>query len=276
MSSFAAGTGHEIRNDVYYYTNQIVNVIFIGDKNKWVLIDTGMPKSADTIMSVAEKRFGKDNAPAAIVLTHGHFDHVGNVVELVRKWDVPVYAHILEYPYLTGAKSYPEPDTSVEGGLLAKLSFIYPHESINISEVIKRLPVNRKLPALNGWEWIHTPGHSPGHVSLFRKSDRTLIAGDAFVTVRADSFYKVLIQKTELNGPPRYLTTDWAEARKSVEKLAALNPEIAITGHGPAMEGLDLRAGLNKLANEFDTLAVPEHGKFVKDKPDNTNSNTNN
>jgi glyoxylase-like metal-dependent hydrolase (beta-lactamase superfamily II) len=267
MSSFAAGTGHQVCSDVYYYTNQIVNVIFIGDKHNWILVDTGMPKSAEAIISAAQKRFGKNSRPSAIVLTHGHFDHVGNVVKLVQEWKVPVYAHILEHPYLTGVKAYPEPDTSVEGGLLAKMSFIYPHEPINISEVLRPLPDDHHVPSVTGWEWIHTPGHCPGHVSLFRKSDGTLIAGDAFVTVQADSFYKVLVQKKEINGPPRYFTTDWVEAKKSVEKLSALNPEIAITGHGAAMEGHELRIGLRKLVNEFETLAVPEHGKFVKGRP---------
>jgi glyoxylase-like metal-dependent hydrolase (beta-lactamase superfamily II) len=88
-------------------------------------------------------------------------------------------------------------------------------------------------------------------VSFFRESDRTLIAGDAFVTVRTDSFYKVIIQKEEINGPPRYFTTDWDAAFESVKKLEALKPEIAITGHGPAMEGEELRSGLKELVDDF-------------------------
>ena len=50
---------------------------------------------------LTKERFGENNKPKAIVLTHGHFDHVGAVVDLVRKWDVPVYAHEAELPYLT-------------------------------------------------------------------------------------------------------------------------------------------------------------------------------
>lgn len=264
MTSFESGTGHAVRSDVYYYTNQIVNLIFAGTEEHWVMIDTGMPKSGKEIIAVAEKRFGAQFPPSAIMLTHGHFDHVGNVVELVEKWDIPVYAHPLEFPYLTGKKPYPEPDSSVEGGLLAKMSFIYPHEPIDISPVLREFPSDNTVPGLQGWKWIHTPGHSEGHVSFFRESDRTLVAGDAFVTVRTDSFYRVLVNDKEINGPPRYLTTDWKAARESVQKLASLRPDLAITGHGPFMSGEELHEGLAELANQFDELAVPEHGKYVK------------
>src|SRR4051812_17606373 len=87
---------------VAYYTNQIVNLVMIGDPDEqWVLVDAGMPKSAHEIIRVAEKRYGENIAPAAIILTHGHFDHVGSIVGLLEKWHVPVYAHPLEFPFLT-------------------------------------------------------------------------------------------------------------------------------------------------------------------------------
>lgn len=262
----ASGKGHEIAPDVYYYTNQIVNVIFIGkpgDRN-WVLVDAGMPHSADELIRVAQERFG-DHKPAAIILTHGHFDHVGSIVGLLEKWHVPVYAHLLEKPFLTGKQAYPDPDATVEGGMLAKMSFIYPHKPIDITEALHEIPLmDHAVPHLPGWKWLHTPGHSPGHISLFRESDRMLIAGDAFITVRADSFYKVLMNKTEVNGPPRYLTTDWKAAKSSVEKLALLHPFTVITGHGTAVSGDELKEGLAKLVTEFDTMAIPDHGKYVK------------
>lgn len=268
MTSVSSGKGREVCNDVFYYTNQIVNVIMIGKpgSEKWVLIDAGMPKSGEEIKKVAEERFGKGNKPAAIILTHGHFDHVGGLVHLVKEWKVPVYAHPLEFLYLVGEKRYPEPDTSVEGGLLAKISSVYPIEPINVSEVLQEIPKTGGLPWLPDWKWIHVPGHSPGQIALFREKDRVLIAADAFVTVKQDSLYKVLVQKTEIHGPPVYLTTNWEMARDSVKKLAALKPEYAITGHGSAMEGKELKEGLEDLANNFEEKAVPSHGKFVRNE----------
>lgn len=266
MTSVSGGEGREVAKDIYYYTTQIANLVFVGSTGsaEWVMVDAGMPKHAKAIIEEAADRFG-NISPSAIVLTHGHFDHVGSIVDLLEEWQVPVYAHPFEFPFLTGQMSYPKPDTSVEGGMLAKLAFMYPREPIDITPVLKPLPHDGSVPFLNGWRWIHTPGHSPGHISLFRECDGMLIAGDAFVTVRQDSLYDVLLQKEEINGPPRYLTTDWQDAWNSVKALEALNPLTAVTGHGTAMEGEALQAGLKKLVNEFDTLAIPKHGKYVTD-----------
>lgn len=265
MTSITSRSGEEAANDVYFYTDQIVNITFIGfpKKGNWVLIDAGLPNAAAEIRAAAEKRFGENSKPAAIILTHGHFDHVGGLIDLIKEWNVPVYAHELELPYLTGEKSYPKPDSTVEGGLLARISGVYPNEPINVGDAVKALPDDNSVPGLDDWKWIHTPGHSPGHVSFYRESDATLISGDAFITVRQDSLYNVLMQTAEVNGPPRYLTTDWQAAKKSVEKLAKLKIDTVIPGHGYMMEGEELRKGLDKLVKEFNQLAVPDYGRYV-------------
>ncbi|MGF7088165.1 glyoxylase-like metal-dependent hydrolase (beta-lactamase superfamily II) [Kroppenstedtia sanguinis] len=267
MTSILSGTGQEVLPDLYCYTDQIVNVVLVGNPDQgdhWVLVDTGMPDTTNRIVDIAEKRFGKNSPPQAIILTHGHFDHVGTVVDLVEKWGVPVYAHEAELPFLTGKLSYPEPDGSVEGGLVAKLSPLFPNESVNLGSHVSALPGDSKIPHMQGWRWIHTPGHAPGHISLFRDQDRSLIAGDAFITVKQDSLYKVTTQEKEINGPPRYFTTDWDLARESVEKLAALKPTVAVTGHGQPLSGKELTEGLDQLVKEFDTRAVPDYGRYVK------------
>lgn len=264
MTSAASGNGVEVRPDLYYYTNQIVNVVMIGSPGEqWVLVDAGMPKCGAEIKDVAEDRFGKGSRPQCIILTHGHFDHVGGLVHLLEEWQVPVYVHPKEFPYLTGLQAYPEPDATVEGGLLAKLASIYPHEPVDVSAYLQSMPADHTVPHLPGWEWIGTPGHSAGHISLYRETDRALISGDAIVTVRQDSLYKVLFQIAELNGPPRYLTTDWTAAEQSVNKLYALKPDILISGHGKAMTGADLRAELGYLNDNFQEVAVPKHGKYI-------------
>ncbi|MFD1038281.1 MBL fold metallo-hydrolase [Virgibacillus byunsanensis] len=267
MTSITSGTGQEVKSDLYYYTDQIVNIGFIGNPTEgdWVLVDAGLPKAAPEIRSVVVDRFGRKSRPSAIILTHGHFDHVGGLLELIEEWDVPVYAHELEMPYLTGEKSYPEPDSTVEGGILAKISPMYPNQPINLSNVVKALPEDNSVPGLEEWKWVHTPGHTPGHVSFYRENDGVLISGDAFITVRQDSFYNVLMQNAEVNGPPRYLTTDWQEAWESVKTLAELQPKMVVSGHGPSMNGEKLTNGLTKLVQDFDQLAIPDYGKYVND-----------
>jgi glyoxylase-like metal-dependent hydrolase (beta-lactamase superfamily II) len=266
MTSIGSGVGIAVLPDIYCYTDKIVNLVLVGNPNKsgdFVLIDTGMPKSADEIKEMVEDRFGEGAIPKAIVLTHGHFDHVGSVAELLEKWQIPVYAHELELPFLTGQRDYPPGDPNVDSGLVAKMSPMFPNHGIDISTHVQVLPADGMVPNMPNWKWVHTPGHTPGHISLFREQDRALIAGDAFVTVKQESLYKVMTQTQEISGPPKYYTTDWDAAFESVKTLEALKPQVAVTGHGLPMSGEDLSENLNYLVEHFNEIGRPDSGKYV-------------
>jgi glyoxylase-like metal-dependent hydrolase (beta-lactamase superfamily II) len=258
----------EITSDVGCLRTAFVNLYFFGRPDardrEWVLIDAGLPGFAGAIARAAERRFGKHARPAAIVLTHGHFDHVG-ALRLAERWDVPIYAHSLELPYLTGLSAYPPPDPSVGGGV-ARMSPLFPRGPFDFRPRVSSLPQDGSVPGMPGWIWIHTPGHTPGHVSLFRERDRTLIVGDAFVTTRQESLLYALTQAIEMHGPPAYYTPDWGTAWGSVELLAGLKPEIAATGHGRPMRGAGMRIELQHLASEFGRRALPRQGRYV-DRP---------
>lgn len=240
--------------------------------DSWVLVDAGLKGHGDKIKRMAEDIFGKGTKPSAIVLTHGHFDHVGALEELLTHWDVPIYAHYLELPYLKGVSSYPPPDPMVGGGLMSLLSFMYPKKPKDFGKSVHRLAVNGTIPVLPEWQFIHTPGHSPGQIALFRESDRTLISADAFVTTKQESVFSVITQKQVLSGPPKYFTIDWIAAKESVEKLLALKPNIAATGHGYPMYGEELTNALSSLAENFEEEAVPVYGRYVKE-PARANKN---
>jgi glyoxylase-like metal-dependent hydrolase (beta-lactamase superfamily II) len=245
----------------------IVNAYFVGDRDKsssFVLVDAGVgPTAADRIRQAAERFYGSAARCECIVLTHGHFDHVGGVVELAREWDVPVYAEEMELPYLTGNSDYPPPDPTVGGGLMARLSRFYPRWPVDLGDRVHALPEDGTVPGLPDWRWIHTPGHTAGHISLFRHSDGAMIVGDAFVTTNQQSAISVLTQHQRVHGPPTYYTQDWTAARSSVRKLAALRPSVAATGHGIPMHGQRLQWELQELARDFDHLAIPSHGRYV-------------
>ncbi len=231
----------------------------------WVLIDTGLPGSAHKIKKHADEVFGPANPPVAILMTHAHFDHAGSLEELLKAWpDVAVYAHPLELPYLTGRSAYPPPDPTVGRGLLSYLSFIYPKHPYDVGDRVHPLPPDGSVPGLPGWRWLPTPGHTPGHVSFFREQGNVLVAGDAFTTVFEESGWATLTQKQVVHGPPAYFTPDWDAARDSVALLAHLDPEVAATGHGIPMHGDLLRAQLTQLAAQFDTLARPKMGRYVR------------
>lgn len=231
----------------------------------WVLVDAGLKWSAGKIKKMAAYLFGADSRPQAIILTHGHFDHTGAIQSLSEEWDVPVYVHFMEIPYVTGKSSYPPPDPTVGGGIMAYMSSIYPKSPINIWSKVNVLPADGTVPGLEGWKYLHTPGHTPGHVSLYRASDHVLIAGDAFVTTQAESGVAVMMQKKKVSGPPKYFTCDWQAAEQSVKTLHALEPKIVATGHGQPMFGAELRQQLNSLAQNFATEAVPEKGRYVNE-----------
>lgn len=259
---------HEITSDLAYRRLVLVNVVFYGPPDAgdrgWVLIDAGIPATKGRIKETAEARFGAGARPSAIVLTHGHFDHVGVLEDLAEEWDVPVYAHPLEKPYLDGSAAYPAPDPSVGGGLMARISPLYPTKPVDVSGRLHLLPDDGAVPPMKGWRWVHTPGHSPGHISLWREADRTLVIGDAFVTTAQESAYAVAMQEPELHGPPMYLTVDWDAARASVQALAGLAPERVITGHGRPLQGPEMRRALDTLARDFDIIALPESGRYVE------------
>ncbi|HUS03533.1 MAG TPA: MBL fold metallo-hydrolase, partial [Chitinophagaceae bacterium] len=231
----------------------------------WVLVDAGLKWSAPKIKKMARQLFG-DSKPSAIILTHGHFDHVGSLEKLIEEWNVPVYAHYLEIPYLTGKSSYPPPDPSVGGGLMSLMAWAYPSSPINIWNHVNVLPENCGVPGLPEWKFLHTPGHTAGHISLYRESDGVLIAGDAFVTTKAESAISTMLQLRSVSGPPKYFTTDWTQARQSVKDLMKLEPEIVAAGHGKPMQGSEVRRLLHKLSERFYELAVPSSGRYI-DEP---------
>jgi len=249
-----------IAPDVGWLPISFVNVYFLGRPGgSWVLVDAGLPGRANQIIDAAAARFSGGVRPEAIVLTHGHFDHAGSAAALAEYWNVPIYAHRLEIPYLTGKSDYPPPDPTV-GGAMAFLSRFTPNSGRNLTGRIQELRPN-EVPAAAGWEWLATPGHSPGHISLFRSSDRVLIAGDAFATMNMDSWSGLITGRKTLARAGAPFNTDWAATRFSVKELAKLRPNVVGCGHGIPRCDSELPARLERFADRF---RAPRHGRYVR------------
>ena len=252
-----------VADEVFQLETLMVNVYFVRDRTsgQWALIDTGLPGYARAIRRAGEQLFGI--SPAAILLTHGHFDHVSGLPTLAEQWGVPVYAHPLELPYLTGRSKYPPPDPTVGGGVQSWISVLLPRGPVDLGSRVRVLPMNGIVPGLPEWQWLLTCGHTAGHVSFFREGDRALIAGDAVVTTKQESLIGAMFQRpTFVWRPPAYFTSDWTSARRSVETLAALEPEVLATGHGRAMYGPEMRRELRDLADRFETY-MPASGRYI-------------
>jgi glyoxylase-like metal-dependent hydrolase (beta-lactamase superfamily II) len=239
----------------------IVNAYIIGEAGgPWVLVDTGTPGNVEKVRAAAHERFGAGAKPEAIVPTHGHADHSGSAAELSDSWGVPVYAHRLELPFLTGLSAYPPPDPTV-GGPFALMSRFMPRKPVHLGEErVRELPAGGEVPGMAGWRWIHTPGHTPGHVCLFHREDRALLAGDALATVDADSFSGMLRRKQKISRPATPVTLDWNAAERSVREMASLRPRVLAPGHGEPMEGSAVAEELAAFAEDF---AAPKHGRYV-------------
>ena len=200
------------------------NVYFVQSGEIWVLVDTAWRGRAELIMGAAETVFGVGARPRAIVLTHVHPDHAGSAADLARMWGVTMYAHNDELPL---------PPSGRIIGALAQVErrWMFPSGQDGLSPIDPKVGV----PGLSDWQVIPTPGHTPGHLALFREGDRALISGDAVLTVDLNSLGDAMSQRHTLGGPPRFATWNWRAATASVSELARLEPNVLAPGHGRPM-----------------------------------------
>ena len=265
---------HEIAPDVYCLGPRgrtQTNVYLVRSGSSWALIDAGWAKDGPSIRQAAEKVFGADVPPASILLTHFHPDHAGSALALARSWDRPVYLHPAELPLATGdfaaITRYAGPlDHWV---ILPLMRAMGPRRraamlgASSLRDVARPFEPDAGVPGLPGWECIPTPGHTPGHVSFFRASDRLLITGDAVVTVKVNSLSGLLLGRQGLSGPPRYTSWSWPAAKESVATLARLEPSVLAGGHGTPMTGAETAGALRAFAGRLSSRATagdPETG----------------
>lgn len=256
MQEFAPGV---VRLPILFVNAYFIEIPHDG----WVLVDSGLPKAANVVRAKAEERFGIGAKPKAIILTHGHFDHAGSARELAEGWNVPIYAHKLEIPYLSKQSDYPPHDPTI-GGAIAQMSRLFPHKALDLGPHLHALPDGKEveLDELPGWKIMHTPGHSPGHVSLFRADDRTLVAGDAFATEDMDSWIGITTMDRKIARAGAPFNCDWGATRQSARHLAALKPHAIGAGHGRPLNH-EYEALARQLAEFALHFPMPGHGRYA-------------
>jgi glyoxylase-like metal-dependent hydrolase (beta-lactamase superfamily II) len=199
------------------------NTFLIEAGDGLALVDAGMRWDAGVILRSAG-RLGWPRRPVkAIVLTHGDLDHLGAMSRLVEVTGAPVIAHRAEMPLIAARGWRP---TVARSGLMRLGGALY---GLALRVVLPTGPVTVNQPVEDGDELpggfrvVHTPGHTPGHISLYHPGKRVLIAGDA------------IINRGRLSGPAGLFTPDMAQARASMRRLAELDVEAAGFGHGPPL-----------------------------------------
>ncbi|WP_028562237.1 MBL fold metallo-hydrolase [Paenibacillus pinihumi] len=175
----------------------------VEDEDGVTIIDTGMPFMGKAILREARK-LGKIKA---VLLTHGHGDHVGGLSYIAKEARIPVYAHKLELKYIEGEEPFPgrkKADHLVEAGLVQPLPTGEDHQL---------LPIQGLIP-------YHTPGHSPGHVVYYHPEDSVLIGGDLFTSKRG-----------KLQKPAKVFTPNMSEAIASGAIVRELRPSLVSITH---------------------------------------------
>jgi glyoxylase-like metal-dependent hydrolase (beta-lactamase superfamily II) len=205
------------------------HLLYDDQKKETVLIDTGFRGELSKLERIL--RFLHLTWPdiKAILLTHGHLDHTGNLAEIKRLTRAPIYAHPLEQPHIDGA--FPYQGASRWCGRLEAIGRkLLNYHSVPIDV---RLSDGMDLPYWGGLKVIHLPGHTEGHCGFYSHQHRLLFTGDLF----ADYWFSAHLPFPFLNSCPQYLPT-------SLQKVRTLDPELVIPSH---YTGFDAKQHKHKL-----------------------------
>ncbi|MEF2967977.1 MBL fold metallo-hydrolase [Paenibacillus sp. M1] len=206
----------------------------IRDEHGCVLVDTGMPGCYRRIMDLIAQAGIDPAALHAVILTHQDIDHVGSLPQFIsgNGGKPKVYAHAEDKPYIDGKKLLIKFSPARKEALLQALpeplakqfeAVFSTDSSENVTHV---LADGQRLPFGGGLTVIHTPGHTPGHISLYHEPSKTLIAGDAMI-----------VQDGMLQGPNPVMTPDMPLALQSLRKLKAYPIETVVCYHGGIYRG---------------------------------------
>ncbi|SDW94725.1 Glyoxylase, beta-lactamase superfamily II [Marinococcus luteus] len=209
----------------------VLHLTLMNNNGRLILFDTGMPGYEEEIYELIRKENLNPDHLDTIILTHQDIDHIGSLPEILH--DHPklrILAHYADKPYVDGE----EPLIKLSSNAKANLIDTLPEEKRNrvgymldktepslISETVEE--GNKPVEGLTA---VHTPGHAPGHISLYHENSHTLIAGDALTA-----------EDGELFGPRAEVTPDMEQAHRSLEKLLEFDMTTAVCYHGGIVHG---------------------------------------
>lgn len=191
----------------------IIHPILLWNDEMAVLIDTGFPGQFEDIQVEMERVGVSVDRLKVVILTHQDIDHIGSLPDVLENGvsDIKVYAHELDKPYIEGDLPLLK-DVHVENPPKGKVS----------DTVID----GQELPYCGGILILHTPGHTPGHISLYLKQSKTLITGDSMYSVNG-----------KLGGIHAPTTLNIKEAQESLKKYLNLDIKSVVCYHGGLSKG---------------------------------------
>src|SRR5215203_3618443 len=209
--------------------------LILGEQNDATLVDAGLPGQAEAIgAALGEASIGVRDL-RRIIFTHQDLDHVGSGAALVRQSGARVLAHPADAPYIQGEL---RPLKATPEMLERRPQMREVLERLEPVGVDEHLEDGERLDLAGGTRVIFTPGHTPGHTSLYLERSKVLIAGDALTA-----------EEGRLNGPNPSATLDRDEAARSVRTLAQLDVETVVCYHGGVVSE-DAKGQLRRVVKE--------------------------
>jgi glyoxylase-like metal-dependent hydrolase (beta-lactamase superfamily II) len=218
--------------------------VLIVDEDDVTLVDTGYPGQFDQLRQEIAKAGVPFSRLSRIIITHQDWDHVGLMKEIIdTAGPIEIYAHRLEKPYLEGTLPYIKTTPDRVAARLQTIPAESREEAARMFAAIPTFAVSRTvedgdvLPFCGGIRVIYTPGHTPGHISLYFQANRVLVPGDE---LRVDD-------QGQLVGPAPEHTPDMTTAMSSMKKLLGLDIDYVVCFHGGRCE-TDVAGAIRKLA----------------------------
>ncbi|MEX1254056.1 MAG: MBL fold metallo-hydrolase [Dehalococcoidia bacterium] len=196
------------------------------EADRLTLIDAGLAGRAERILAAIEGIGRRPEDLRQIVITHCHNDHIGSLADLVERTNAQVLVHALDAPVVRGEQPPAGPNPRGVWRIVAPLLALFP-QRIAATRVDRELADGDEIDLDGGARIVHTPGHTPGSVSIYLPARRLLFAGDA----AANAF-----GLGPPSGPFALFNDDHAQARESFRKLAQLDFDVACFGHGRPLD----------------------------------------
>ncbi|KZE50394.1 metal-dependent hydrolase [Brevibacillus parabrevis] len=230
--------------------SQVITPVLLRDEHELILVDCGYPGFLPLLEEAANSQQLDLSALTRVIATHHDVDHIGSLAALKQAYpQIEIIAYASDAPYVTGAKTSlrilqaQATLSSLTGEELERAE-----QFIRFLQTIEPAPVDRtvidqeRLPWCGGIEIVHTPGHMPGHMSLYLPASQTMIAGDA-----------VVIEDEKLAiANPQY-ASDLADAVRSIRRLLDYEIRQLVCYHGGLFLG-DAKRALSELLQSYQAV----------------------